>query len=122
MKFYKLTYDVALLRYNPKKKNNFGGVGAEIVKVLKKNDIVLVNRVEPVVEEKALIKKSENYYVSKNNFISVVNELGNPLSDKISGSDVGTFAIQKIQEPRTLIILGILGAVIIGVRALIIKK
>jgi hypothetical protein len=90
--------------------------------VLKKNDIVLVNRVEPVVEEKALIKKSENYYVSKNNFISVVNELGNPLSDKISGSDVGTFAIQKIQEPRTLIILGILGAVIIGVRALIIKK
>ena len=121
MKFYKLTYDAVLLRYNPEKKNVFGGIGAEIVRVLKKNDIVLVNRVEPVVEEKGLIKKSENYYVSKNNFISV-NEFGNPLSDKISGSDVGTFAIQKIQEPRTLIILGIVGAVIIGVRALIIKK
>ena len=106
---------------SPEKKNVFGGIGAEIVRVLKKNDIVLVNRVEPVVEEKALIKKSENYYVSKNNFISV-NEFGNPLSDKISGSDVGTFAIQKIQEPRTLIILGIVGAVIIGAKALIIKK
>jgi hypothetical protein len=118
MKFYKLTYDVVLTRYNPKKKNVFGGIGAEVVRVLKKNDIVLVNRVEPVVEEKALIKKSENYYVSKNNFISV-NEFGNPLSDKISIDDVGTFAIQKIQEPRTLIILGIVGAVIIGARALI---
>jgi hypothetical protein len=55
MKFYKLTYDAVLLRYNPEKKNVFGSVGAEIVRVLKKNDIVLVNRVEPVVEEKALI-------------------------------------------------------------------
>ena len=86
--------------------------------MLKKNDIVLVNRVEPVSEEKALIKKSENYYVSKNNFISV-NEFGNPLSDKISIDDVATFAIQKIQEPRTLIILGIVGAVVIGTKALI---
>jgi hypothetical protein len=121
MKFYKLTYNAVLLRYNPEKKNDFGGVGAEIVKVLKKNDIILVNRVEPVVEEKALIKKSENYYVSKNNFISA-NELGNPLSDKISIDDVATFAIQKIQEPRTLIILGIVGALVIGTKALIKKN
>ena len=87
---------------------------------LKKNDIVVVNRVEPNTPDKSPIK-GENYYTSKNNFIGV-SPYFNPLSEKINAKDVGVFAIQKIQEPRTLIILGIVGAVIIGVRALIIKK
>jgi hypothetical protein len=117
MKFYKLTENAVLTKYNPEKKNTFGGVGAEVVRMLKKNDIVLINRVEPNDAEKGLIK-GDNYYTSKNNFISV-SQYFNPLSDSISTKDIGTFAIQKIQEPRTLIILGILGAVVIGTKALI---
>jgi hypothetical protein len=117
MKFYKLTYDAVLLRYNPEKKNVFGGVGAEVVRMLKKNDIVLIDRVEPNTLEKGLVK-GDNYYTSKNNFISV-SQYVNPLSDKISAKDIGIFAVQKIQEPRTLIILGILGALVIGTKALI---
>jgi hypothetical protein len=119
MKFYKLTDDAVLTRYNPEKKNVFGGVGAEVVKSLKKGDIVLVNKVEPNTLDKSFIK-GNNYYVSKKNFIAV-SDYVNPLSDKIDNGDIVTFAYQKIKEPRTLIILGIVSAVIIVTKA-IIKK
>jgi len=119
MKFYKLTDDAVLTKYNPAKKNVYGGVGAEVVRVLKKNDIVLVNKIEPNTLEKGIIK-GNNFFTSKNNFIAV-SDYVNPLSDKISAKDIGVFAVQKIKEPRTLIILGILGAIVIGTKALINK-
>ena len=119
MKFYKLTDNALLVKYNPKQKNSFGGYYTNIVRKLKKNDIVVVNRVEPNTPDKSPIK-GENYYTSKNNFIGV-SQYFNPLSEKINAKDVGVFAIQKIQEPRTLIILGILGVVVIGTKALINK-
>jgi hypothetical protein len=117
MKLYKLKQDAVLTKYNPNKKNIYGGIGAEVVGILKKNDIVLIKRIEPSTLEKGLIK-GDNYYTSKENFISV-SEYVNPLTDKISTKDIGIFAYQKIKEPRTLIILGILGAVVIGVKAII---
>ena len=120
MKFYKLTQDAVLSKYNPKTKNVFGGVGSKVVRILKKDDIVLVNRVEPSTLEKSSIK-GDNYYTSKNNFIAV-NQYFNPFTDKINAKDVGVFAIQTIQQPRTLIILGILGVVVIGTKALINKN
>lgn len=116
MKFYKLKQDAVLTRYNPNKKNIYGGIGAEVVEILKKNDIVLINKVEPSTLEKSPIK-GVNYYTSKNNFISV-SEFSNPLTDDINAKDIGIFAYQKIKEPRTLIILGIIGAIIIGVKAI----
>ena len=117
MKFYKLKQDAVLTRYNPNKKNIYGGIGAEVVEILKKNDIVLINKIEPNTLEKGLIK-GDNYYTSKENFISV-SEYVNPLTDKISTKDIGIFAYQKIKEPKTLIKLGVLVAVLIGVKAII---
>jgi hypothetical protein len=117
MKFYRLKESAVLTKYNPNNKNIYGGIGAEVVRILKKNDIVLINRVEPNTIEKSPIK-GNNYYTSKDNFI-VVSQFSNPLTDEISTKDIGIFAYQKIKEPRTLIILGILGAVIIGVKAII---
>jgi hypothetical protein len=120
MKFYKLTEDAVLVKYNPEQKNSFGGYYTNIVRMLKKNDIVLVNRVEPNTPDKSPVK-GENYYTSKNNFIGV-SPYFNPLSEKINAKDVGVFAIQTIQQPRTLIILGILGVVVIGTKSLINKN
>lgn len=117
MKFYKLTENAILVRYNPKQKNNFGGYYTNIVRFLKKNDIILVTK----IEENRLTKlpsKGKDYYTSKNNFIAVT-PFFNPLSEKINGKDVGVFALQTIQEPRTIIILGIIGLVIIGTKSLI---
>lgn len=119
MKFYKLKEDSFLVKYNPEQKNSFGGYYTNIIRPLKKNHIILVNRTEPNTLDKSPIKGT-NYYTSKNNFIGV-SDYFNPLSDKINAKDVGVFAIQKIQEPRTLIILGILGAIVIGTKALIKK-
>lgn len=117
MKLYKLKQDALLTKYNPNKKNFYGGIGAEVVGVLKKNEIVLIKKIEPNTLEKGLIK-ADNYYTSKENFISV-SEFVNPLTDKISTKDIGIFAYEKIKEPKTLITLGILGAIIIGVKAII---
>jgi hypothetical protein len=117
MKFYRLKQGAVLTKYNPDNKNIYGGVGADVVRLLKKNDIVLIKRVEPNTLEKSPIE-GDNYYTSKNKFISV-SKYSNPLTDEISTKDIGIFAYQKIKEPRTLIILGILGAVVIGVRAII---
>jgi hypothetical protein len=117
MKFYKLKQDAVLTRYNPNKKNFYGGVGAEVVGILKKNEIVLIKKIEPNTLEKSPIK-ADNYYTSKENFISV-SEYVNPLTDKISKKDIGIFAYKKIKEPKTLIKLGVLVAVLIGVKAII---
>ena len=117
MKLYKLKQDTVLAKYNPNKKNFYGGVGAEVVGILKKNDIVLIKRIEPNTLEKGLIK-GDNYYTSKENFISV-SEYVNPLTDKISTKDIGIFAYQKIKEPKTLITLGVLVAIVIGVKSII---
>jgi hypothetical protein len=117
MKLYKLKQDALLTKYNPNKKNLYGGIGAEVVGVLKKNEIVLIKKIEPNTLEKGLIK-ADNYYTSKENFISV-SEYVNPLTDKISTKDIGIFAYEKIKEPKTLIKLGILVAVLIGVKAII---
>jgi hypothetical protein len=119
MKFYKLTENAVLVKYNPEQKNSYGGYYTNIVRMLKKNDIILVNKVEPNTLDKSPVKGT-NYYTSKNNFIAVTPYF-NPLSEKINAKDVGVFAIQTIQEPRTLIILGILGVVVIGTKALINK-
>ena len=120
MKFYKLTENAVLVKYNPEQKNSFGGYYTNIVRMLKKNDIIFVNKVEPSTLDKSPTKGT-NYYTSKNNFIAVTPYF-NPLSEKINAKDVGVFAIQTIQQPRTLIILGILGVIIIGTKSLINKN
>jgi hypothetical protein len=119
MKFYKLTENAVLVKYNPEQKNSFGGYYTNIVRMLKKNDIIVVNKIEPNTLDKSPVKGT-NYYTSKNNFIAVTPYF-NPLSEKINAKDVGVFALQTIQEPRTLVILGILGVAIIGTKALINK-
>jgi hypothetical protein len=43
MKFYKLTENAVLVKYSPTQKNSFGGYYTNIVRMLKKNDIILVN-------------------------------------------------------------------------------
>jgi hypothetical protein len=120
MKLYKVKEGTVLIKYNPDKKNMYGGIGAEVVKLLNKDEIVLINRIEPNILEKSTIK-ADNYYTSKNNFI-VVSEYVNPLTDKVSTKDISKFAYKKIKEPKTLIILGILGAVVIGLKAIIKKN
>jgi len=117
MDFYKLTKDTVVSKYNPEKKNVYGGVGVEFVKYLKKGDIVLVNRVEPNDIEKDLIK-AENYFISRNNFISV-SQYTNQLTDSINTKDIITFAYEKAKEPKSIVIIGVLIAIIIGTKALI---
>jgi hypothetical protein len=119
MKFYKLTENAVLVKYSKDQKNTFGGYYTNVVRMLKKNDIIIVNKVEPNTLDKSPVKGT-NYYTSENNFIAVTPYF-NPLSEKINAKDVGVFALQTIQEPRTLVILGILGVAIIGTKALINK-
>lgn len=117
MKFYKLTENAVLVKFNPNQKNNFGGYYTNIVRFLKKNDIILVSKIESSNLDK-LPSKGKNYYTSKNNFIAVTPYF-NPLTEKINGKDIGVFVLQTIQEPRTIIILGIIGIVVIGTKSLI---
>jgi hypothetical protein len=119
MKFYKLLQNSAITKYSPDQKNSFGGYFTNIVRMIKKNDIVLVIKTEPDTLSK-IPSKVNNYYTTKNNFIAVPQN-SNILSEKINAKDVGVFAIQTIQEPRTLVVLGILGAIVIGTKALLKK-
>lgn len=120
MKFHKVILDYAVVtKYNPAKKNTIGGIGTDIVKVLQKGNIVLVTKVEPTPPDNSGIK-GNNYYIGKKNFVTVI-DMYNPFSTNISMKDIGIFAIEKIKEPRTIIILGIIGAVIIGTQALLKK-
>ena len=113
MKFYKLTQDAVLTKYNPEKKNIFGGVGEEVVDVLKKGNIVLVNKIEPNTLSKGI--NGNNYYTSKTNYIAVTDYF-NPLSNNINIKDISIFAYQKIKEPKTLIKFAVIIALIIVIK------
>ena len=72
MKLYKLKQDALLTKYNPNKKNLYGGIGAEVVGVLKKNEIVLIKKIEPNTLRPGKICDAIQFCACSNSFVSTL--------------------------------------------------
>ena len=94
MAYYKITEQATLNKFVPDRINIWGGIGAEVVKILEKGDIVEISKIDSTDYEKGMIKGTY-YFTPEGNFIAV-SDYFNPLSDQVSSEDISKYTLKKV--------------------------
>jgi hypothetical protein len=94
MAYYKLTEQATLNKFVPEKINIWGGIGAEVVSILEKGDIIDVVKIDSTDYEKGMIKGTY-YFTADGNFVAV-SDFFNPLTKEVSSDDIAKYTLKKV--------------------------